>query len=310
MHAHIDRSGLHSQSLGAGHKWLTPQRDPHTRRAVFPIDFSGSPHAVWLCGRCEEQFVAPKHTTPPGWDVFENPASGKTEVTCPACLEHLEQAHIVRTAKPLPVGEAEPARQEPRDEDTDVKPAVPRAPAIMMTSLGLKLDLLDPQPELINILDIAHQLSHICRFAGAVRDFYSVAEHSVWVSRRLPPDLALQGLLHDASEAYLGDITSPLKAQLPDYRAIEARMSAVINRRYALPEKLDPLVKAADVDMAIAEAAALMPQDRRYWGPAKPDPLQHIECWTPREAERRFLDRFAEIADTALLTRGLGDVLC
>src|ERR1039457_118422 len=83
------------------------------------------------------------------------------------------------------------------------------------TFSGLRFWPLDPNPEKILIDDIAHALAHQCRFGGHASRFYSVAEHSVHVSRLCPPEDALWGLLHDASEAYLVDLPRPLK-QLPE----------------------------------------------------------------------------------------------
>ena len=91
-------------------------------------------------------------------------------------------------------------------------------PWILMNS-GLRVDLLDPDVASIDILDIAHGLSNICRFTGQTSVFYSVAEHCMHVSsiveaRTGDPYLTLGGLLHDAHEAYTGDISSPMKAAL------------------------------------------------------------------------------------------------
>ena len=81
----------------------------------------------------------------------------------------------------------------------------------IQTMSGVIFYPLDPRPEEIRIEDIAHALSHQCRFAGHCREFYSVAEHSVRVSRELPQEFMLWGLLHDASEAYLVDLPRPIK---------------------------------------------------------------------------------------------------
>lgn len=118
---------------------------------------------------------------------------------------------------------------------------------------GGRLDLLDPRAEDININDIAHALSLICRFNGHTRRFYSVAEHSVLVSRLVDrPEHRLRALLHDAAEAYLGDITRPLKQLLPDYRKAEARVWGVICERYHFGHD-----KEADAAIAEADQQAL-----------------------------------------------------
>lgn len=144
----------------------------------------------------------------------------------------------------------------------------------IQTYTGIKFDLLDPQPEMINILDIAHSLSNICRFTGHCKHFYSVAQHSVFVSRLVPPDLAIQGLLHDATEAYVSDMAGPLKAELSEYRKIEDKIWTVIARAFNLPEKLDPAVKRADGIMLVTERRDLMAPTSVLWAP-------EIEILTP-----------------------------
>lgn len=85
--------------------------------------------------------------------------------------------------------------------------------AWIQTFTGKKFPLDKPDPALIDIEGIAHALSLLCRFNGHCTRFCSVAEHSVHVAREIDLDLAMEGLLHDAAEAYLGDVHSPLKAQ-------------------------------------------------------------------------------------------------
>src|SRR5690349_6806238 len=95
------------------------------------------------------------------------------------------------------------------------------------THSGVQFDLLKPDPSVVHLEDIAHALSHLCRYTGHCNRFYSVAEHSVIVSLMVPPSepkLAMQGLLHDATEAYVNDLARPLKDLLPEYKEIEMRV--------------------------------------------------------------------------------------
>ena len=114
------------------------------------------------------------------------------------------------------------------------------------TFTGKLIDLVDPQPNDICIEDIAHHLSLVNRFAGSTIYPYSVAAHSVYVSMLVPLRCAKQALMHDAQEAYIGDVTSPLKKALPDYQRIEAVFSDVIADKFGLDRIMDPEVKIAD----------------------------------------------------------------
>jgi len=124
---------------------------------------------------------------------------------------------------------------------------------------GRYIDLLNPKPEDIYITDIAHGLSNICRFTGHTKQFYSVAQHSVYTVFLLEDqELALQALLHDASEAYLADISTPLKQLLPDYVKLEKQFEAVIAERFNLPNIKSPIVKKADLLALVTEKRDLM----------------------------------------------------
>lgn len=133
------------------------------------------------------------------------------------------------------------------------------------TFTGRKVYVHDPDPNEIVIEDIAHALSNLCRFGGHTRRFYSVAEHSVLVSRLVsrrgqPGNSYIKrALLHDASEAYLGDVIRPLKTSLHEYKAIELKWEAAIAVRFELPadEDGDRVVKAADMQALLIERAAL-----------------------------------------------------
>lgn len=135
----------------------------------------------------------------------------------------------------------------------------------ILTHSGKHFDLIDPQPSMINVLDIAHALSNCCRYAGHCRYYYSVAQHSVLASQIVPPEFALEALLHDASEAYIGDVTRPLKHLLPDYRAIEHKVEAAIRSAFGLPEAQSYPVTIADRIMLATERRDLMPEDAAEW---------------------------------------------
>ncbi len=175
----------------------------------------------------------------------------------------------------------------------------------ILTASGLYFNLLNPEESDISIQDIAHGLSHICRFTGHVRTFYSVAEHSYHASYLVPPEHALAALMHDAAEAYLGDVASPLKRQLPDYKAIEARVEAAIFARFSLPATLPDCVKHADRVMLATEKRDLMPAHRDTWTDLhgiEPMPMLIVPM-SPETARHKFFERFLDLWELHVLAR-------
>ncbi len=166
-------------------------------------------------------------------------------------------------------------------------------PSIMLAS-GNWFDLLDPWNSEFTIEDIAQGLSNICRFSGQCKDFYSVAEHSIYVCDTVE-QFQLEALLHDAAEAFIGDITRPLKQLLPQYKEIEANVEDAISRRFNLDPKAKSAVKAADLRVLAAEQAQLMPSGTDFWAaPLNVKPaLIEIGFLRPEEAREIFLDKFA-----------------
>ncbi|MGX5194771.1 HD family hydrolase [Klebsiella oxytoca] len=137
--------------------------------------------------------------------------------------------------------------------------------SFIQTLSGKHFNYNDIQEDAIVIEDIATALSHICRFAGHLPEFYSVGQHSVLVSHLVPQEFALEALLHDAAEAYMQDIPAPLKLLLPDYQVIEARVDAAIRKKFALPAEQHPTVKYADLVMLASERRDFEIDDGTQW---------------------------------------------
>lgn len=156
------------------------------------------------------------------------------------------------------------------------------------TFSGVKFFPLDPRPEEIFIEDIAHALSMICRFTGHVKKYYSVSEHSIRVSRICKPEDKLHALLHDASEAYISDVSRPVKyaEEMAPYRAIEKNLQRCIYKRFGLSEEEPEGVKMADNRMLEIESRDLMCFAKTAFE------RQILTTLTPEKAEEEFLRNF------------------
>ena len=169
-------------------------------------------------------------------------------------------------------------------------------PAISTRS-GRRLYLHNPHPSQVLIDDIAHGLAHQCRFNGQTNQFYSVAQHSVMVASILPPELKLAGLLHDAAEAYLGDIVQPLKELLPNFAEIESRFANVIGERFKVDLTHNDLVKKADLIALATERRDLMPMEIVEWDSLiGVNPLiKSITPLNPEKAKAEFIEYYLKL---------------
>lgn len=156
------------------------------------------------------------------------------------------------------------------------------------------------------ITDIAHALSMNCRFNGHVNHFYSVAEHSVMVAQ-IMADFGLgdpmEGLLHDATEAYLTDVPAPFKQFLPDTQEFDGKLEAALRKQYGLPAEKTPGCKYADWMALFIEAYWLMPSRGKIFL----DPQNIRDCAlehklryfpardTPSRARHRFMQMYQKL---------------
>lgn len=153
--------------------------------------------------------------------------------------------------------------------------------AWILTYTGVKFDLLNPTPDQVVLEDIAVALSRQARFNGHTKRFYSVAEHSLIGANLLAQsddEMALEFLLHDAHEAYIGDMARPLKSLCPDFQAIEQQIDYVIRQRFGLKLSCPPAVKTMDRILLATEWRELMPECDRptdFDGVARISSLRH-----------------------------------
>lgn len=165
----------------------------------------------------------------------------------------------------------------------------------LQTYTGKQFWPIDPRPEEIESLDIAHALSQLCRYGGHTNRFYSVAEHCWLMSHAVSPENALWALLHDATEAYLCDLPRPLKRMMPDYSIYERRLMISICMKYNLLSLTEPEeVKEADNRILIDERARLMADHPVPWINLEPLGVQ-VWGWAPKIAEQKYLERLFEL---------------
>jgi hypothetical protein len=169
--------------------------------------------------------------------------------------------------------------------------------AFVQTYTGKPFYPLQPRVEDICLEDIAHALSLLCRFGGHVERFYSVAEHCVLLSYAVDPEHARWALLHDATEAYVGDVVWPLKELLPEYKRVEDNLMWVICKKFYLDPEQPAQVKEYDRRIVIDERDALMAAPQLSWPALEGyQPLGvKVEGLPPWRAEAVYTARFIEL---------------
>lgn len=178
----------------------------------------------------------------------------------------------------------------------------------MQTHTGVAFYPLSPRAEDVSPLDIAHSLAMQCRYNGHVKRFYSVAEHCVLMAdfiidgsdirdAETARELALWALLHDAAEAYIGDMVRPLKLHMPAFRRADDDVTAVIADRFGLVSRtIPPEVKAIDTRILLDERAALLGTPPGEWTMEGMQPLGvKIHAWDPERAKREYMLRLVEL---------------
>lgn len=183
---------------------------------------------------------------------------------------------------------------------------------VIQTFTGLEFDLLNPDPARIRIADIAHALARLCRYTGhIVPEWYSVAEHSCEVAARLGSRLRWAGLIHDAHEAYVGDVSAPLKSVmraalepcLDPYTTVVNRVEVAVRAKLGLEPlaDLDPEIKRVDLGMLAIEREQIMRPVDWPWIDVPRVARTELRCDAPTWAEGRFLMEACYLAPTVEL---------
>lgn len=161
------------------------------------------------------------------------------------------------------------------------------------TYCGIDFTIFSPQQEMILIEDIAHSLSRLCRYGGHCNQFYSVARHSIITSYLVQPKFALEALMHDATEGYIGDCVTPLKKHMPQFNEIENNLYKVIAKKYGLSYPMSKETKDADVAMIGYEWDFFMEKEPN--SELQDFYNKHFKSVSIEQTEEDFLARFKEL---------------
>ena len=162
----------------------------------------------------------------------------------------------------------------------------------VVTLSGQRFNILKPEPADVRLEDIACSLARQARFNGHTRFFYSVGQHSCLGAQVSPTkDIGLLMLFHDATEAYIGDLVSPVKRLLPDFEIIESRIHWAICQRFGLDLPTPKVIKQIDRRLLATEVRDLITKDLASWGIGADEPYDFpVIPWPPEVTEARFLE--------------------
>lgn len=184
----------------------------------------------------------------------------------------------------------------------------------METFSGRKFFPFDPKPEDVDLRDIAHHLAMICRYGGASKFHYSVAQHSVLVAQNVSRKNKLRALLHDAPEYITGDMIRPIKKSglLQGFHGLELGIEFAICNRFCLPHPIcnDEIKLVDDAILTDERKHVMSPSANVWWTPgdrlrSEPTSLGiRIEQWTPERAEQEFLAAYDEYSQLDIFPEG------
>lgn len=168
---------------------------------------------------------------------------------------------------------------------------------------GAKFNYNRPEESDVTIEDLASALSNICRFAGHLPRFYSVAQHLVNTSHIVSPDIAFTGLMHDTAEAFTNDLPTPLKWAFPIFKELEVKTEKAMSDKFGFIYPYPDEIKEADTIMLmlekyyVKEDSSIWPNYEKYTKAVVKPYLDKVdlESWQPRRARREFLERFEEL---------------
>lgn len=170
---------------------------------------------------------------------------------------------------------------------------------------GCLFDYNNPSASPVEIEDIAAALSKVCRFAGHIHQFYSVAQHAVNASLIVEPEYAFDALMHDTAEAFTNDLPTPLKFAIPIFKELEVRIEGAMSERFGFSYPLPDAVKVADLQMLALEKHYLK-RDYSQWSVLDGVEWEHLKPkvdlspMSAKRAETTFLARFNELVPVSL----------